>query len=69
MMNSSSTPNASQPIPWALLGIPDHQGVLAVGGRLGAVAGPSAIRKVLQRFSGENELKSLMTDHGDVGPL
>ena len=54
---------------WALIGIPDHEGVLHVGGRLGASGGPRAVRKVMQRFSGEIDVRAKLHDLGDCGPF
>ena len=54
---------------WSLVGIPDHQGVMNVGGRLGAASGPAAFRRAWARLSSlENPSKSL-EDFGDVSPI
>jgi len=49
-----------------LLGIPDDQGVLNVGGRVGAALGPAAFRKILRKMSGKTGLVSQIEDLGDA---
>lgn len=45
---------------WGLVLIPDHQGVMNVGGRLGAAEGPAAFKQMLARLKGRDPvLKSL----------
>lgn len=41
---------------WCLIGIPDHQGVVNVGGRIGAVNGPRAFREAMSRMKGIHPL-------------
>jgi formiminoglutamase len=41
-----------QPRKWSLIKIPDHQGVMNVGGRVGACYGPRAFDRVFQRMKG-----------------
>ena len=48
-----------------LLGIPDDQGVLNVGGRVGAALGPAAFRKILRKMSGKTGLVSQIEDLGE----
>lgn len=50
---------------WSLVGIPDHEGVLRVGGRLGAAFGPDAFRKVFSRLKGQKNLFSSLVDAGN----
>lgn len=52
-----------------IIGIPDHQAVIHVGGRIGAGFGPAAFRKVLARFKGKIAMTEFIEDLGDVGPL
>ncbi|MBY0471818.1 formimidoylglutamase [bacterium] len=56
-------------INWCLLGIPDHQGVVHVGGRIGAGLGPSAFREAFSRLKGKNQVRDLCRDLGDVKNL
>ena len=51
---------------WAIVGVPDHLGVLNVGGRIGAAGGPRAFRTALSRF--KHIHPSLVLDQ-DVAPL
>ena len=51
---------------WSLVGIPDHQGVMNVGGRLGAALGPQAFRKAWGRFTGRENLDQTLFDFGDL---
>ena len=39
-------------IKWCLIGIPDQEGVVNVGGRLGAAGGPKAFHKAFSRLKG-----------------
>ncbi len=52
---------------WALLGAPDHQGVVHVGGRIGAAFGPEAFRRLFLRVRGQDGVLESMRDLGDVG--
>lgn len=54
---------------WSLIGIPDHQAVIPVGGRIGAALGPRAFRSVFRSFKGREGVLESMTDRGDAGPL
>ncbi len=48
---------------WCLLGIPDQEGVMHVGGRLGTALGPRAFRAVFSRLQGRDKvLESLAAD-------
>jgi formimidoylglutamase len=53
-------------LKWSLIGIPDHQGVIHVGGRIGAAYGPEAFRKQLIKMKGRDGVLESMSDHGDV---
>jgi formiminoglutamase len=44
-------------IKWSLIGIPDHDGVVHVGGRVGAAGGPAAFRSVFARFRGRDRVR------------
>jgi formiminoglutamase/guanidinobutyrase len=51
---------------WCLLGIPDHEGVASVRGRLGAAHGPRAFREIFRIFKGEDGVLESMVDRGDA---
>lgn len=51
---------------WSLIGIPDHLGVVNVGGRVGAARGPFAFRKALLRLKGRDPVQATMQDCGDL---
>jgi formimidoylglutamase len=61
--------NQSETFKWSLLGIPDHQGVMNVGGRLGAALGPVALRRVFSRFKGQGSVQQSLLDLGDLTEL
>lgn len=48
------------------LGIPDHHGVINVGGRVGAARGPEAFRKSLARLRGRDGVHAALQDLGDA---
>lgn len=52
-----------------IIGVPDHQGIINVGGRIGAAQGPSAFRRVFSRFQGKIGLENVLVDLGDVSGL
>lgn len=54
---------------FCIIGISDHQGVINVGGRVGAAGGPAAFRKIFSRFSGKNKIHDSCRDLGDVPGL
>jgi formimidoylglutamase len=54
---------------FCLVGIPDHQGVMNVGGRLGAARGPDAFRRVFGRLSGRDGVSDALMDLGDLHPV
>ena len=62
------SPRSNAPL-WGLLGIPDHQGVLHVGGRLGAAQGPKAFRAQKQRINPRSQAWKSCNDWGDASPL
>lgn len=51
---------------WCLLGIPDHEGIARVRGRLGAAHGPRAFREIFKIFKGEDGVHESMVDRGDA---
>lgn len=59
----------SQRSKWSLIGIPDHQGVVHVGGRVGAVNGPAAFRSSFVRLKGRDPVASSLIDCGNCGPI
>lgn len=59
----------SQRRKYCLLGIGDHQGVLNVGGRVGAASGPSAFRRYFSKLNGRSAIVAGLEDRGDVGNL
>lgn len=52
-----------------IVGIPDHQAVFHVGGRVGAQRGPFEFRKVFSRMVGRHSLAEYLKDAGDVPGL
>jgi formiminoglutamase len=50
----------------SLIGIPDHQGVINVGGRIGQAHGPLAFRRVLARMAGSEPVRERLHDVGDL---
>ena len=55
---------------WSLIGIPDHQGVVHVRGRLGAARGPEAFRKAFKKLHWPTSVQSDgIADLGDVPGL
>jgi formimidoylglutamase len=56
------------PFTWSLVGVPDHAGVMNVGGRIGASAGPQAFRQVFARMKGKNPVQKTLLDLGNVSP-
>ncbi|MCC7440690.1 MAG: formimidoylglutamase [Bdellovibrionales bacterium] len=51
---------------WALLGLPDHTAVMALGGRIGAAGGPRAFREQWRRLSGKALVHASCQDLGDL---
>jgi formiminoglutamase len=51
---------------WCLLGIPDHQGVYNVHGRLGAAKGPQAFRDVFRFLKGPAAVQNSLIDAGNL---
>jgi formiminoglutamase len=49
-----------------IIGIPDHLGVLHVGGRIGAARGPDAFRKFFPKFQGKQSFKERVHDAGNL---
>ena len=54
---------------FCIIGIPDHVGVIHVGGRLGSAEGPHAFRHLFSRLQGQMNLKERVSDRGDVPDL
>jgi len=52
-----------------ILGVPDQQGVIHVGGRIGAADGPAAFRRVWDRLNGRAPVKSSLRVHEDLRGL
>lgn len=52
-----------------LLGLPDHQGVMNVGGRIGAARGPEAFRKPFKRLKSRSSASQFCKDLGDLQGL
>lgn len=59
----------SQRSKWSLIGIPDHQGVVHVGGRIGSARGPSVFRTCFARLKGRDPVQSTLHECGDVRPI
>src|SRR4051812_17728857 len=51
---------------WSLIGVPDHQAVLNLGGRIGAANGPRAFRQIFARMKGQAPVGETCTDLGDT---
>jgi formimidoylglutamase len=68
-MSASPNPVKNEVSDWACLGVPDQQGVIHVGGRLGAADGPAAFRKVWARFNGRAPVKAILKEDEDVAGL
>jgi formiminoglutamase len=54
---------------WSLIGVPDHTGVLHVGGRIGAALGPEAFRRIFRKLKGLAPVHESCVDLGDVQGL
>jgi formiminoglutamase len=54
---------------WSLIGVPDHTGVLNVGGRIGAALGPDAFRRIFRKMKGLSQVQETCSDLGDVKGL
>ena len=54
---------------WSLIGLPDHQGVIHVGGRLGAAHGPAAFRRKFFTLKGRLPIIDACRDAGDLTPI
>jgi formimidoylglutamase len=59
----------SKRINCCIIGIPDHQGVINVGGRVGAGRGPIPFRNIFRRFKSQHPVLTCVTDKGDVTAL
>ncbi len=58
-----------KPSKCCIIGIPDDQGVIHVGGRVGASRGPAAFRQIFSKFRGKFLIPSQVRDLGDVASL
>ncbi|MFZ9594715.1 MAG: formimidoylglutamase [Bdellovibrionia bacterium] len=56
-------------IKFCIIGVSDHQGVMEVGGRLGASLGPKAFRSVFRSLRGRLPIQLGTEDLGDVPGL
>jgi formimidoylglutamase len=56
-------------IKWCLVGTPDHEGVMNVGGRVGAAGGPAAFRRVFARFRGTDGVHESLGRDVNCAPL
>jgi formiminoglutamase len=54
---------------WSLIGIPDHTGVIHVGGRIGAALAPAAFRRIFAKMKGPASVHETCEDRGDVTPI
>lgn len=54
---------------WSLVSIPDHQGVMNVGGRLGAADGPRAFFRCFESLNGRYPIRSSLVARHDVSPI
>jgi formiminoglutamase len=53
----------------AFLGVPDQQGVIHVGGRIGTADGPAAFRRVWGRLNGRTPVKDALRVHEELRGL
>jgi formimidoylglutamase len=56
-------------IKWCLIGIPDHEGVVRVGGRVGAAGGPSAFRRAFARLKGVEGVREALALETEAAAL
>lgn len=54
---------------WSLIGIPDHQAVQNVGGRIGAAEGPAAFRERFRKLKGRDGVLESLSSDTDVDGL
>ena len=52
-----------------LVGIPDHEAVLNVGGRIGAALGPKKFREYFYQMRGQKPVSPHLKDCGDINPI
>lgn len=45
---------------WCLIGIPDHEGVINIGGRIGAAGGPLAFSRIFDRMTGREGVQETL---------
>ncbi len=60
---------SSAPFSWAWISIPDHQGVVHVGGRIGAALGPAAAWRIFGRMSGRSPVRETLSGNHTAGPI
>jgi len=56
-------------IKWSFIGVPDHQGVFNVGGRVGAALGPAALHDAFFKFKGVPEVFETLHHKTYAGPF
>ena len=54
---------------YSIVGIPDHEGIIRVGGRIGAALGPEAFRRAYSRLKGPRDLTGALICSLDVTGL
>lgn len=54
---------------YCVIGIPDHEGVANVGGRIGAARGPESFRKAYYKLRGRQPIASGIVSDQDVMPI
>jgi formiminoglutamase len=54
---------------WSLINIPDHQGVLNVGGRIGAAFGPAEFRRSLRKLNGRDFVQETLASEHSLDPI
>ncbi len=52
-----------------IIGVPDHQAIIHVGGRVGAIRGPASFRRIFSGFKGRVSPSEDFVDLGDVKNL
>jgi len=54
---------------WSWVSIPDHQGVVHVGGRIGAAQGPQAAWALFQKMKGRSQVQETLSGVFTVNPI
>jgi formiminoglutamase len=68
-MATKNRSNSQSSQVWELVNVPDHQGVMNVGGRIGAALGPECFRQAISKLSGAASVMSQLTRAQTVSPI